>query len=128
MSKDFGLCRASYRLCAARGPIASWIGLHDDQDSTDSGIWLDNIIGQTVRRIPSTRNLPPMIWDKHVSPKDDRHQHAGNPGGILEHPFASGSSMTGEPYLIRLADGTTVKSEVFLRNKLKTFTGGKPQR
>jgi len=40
---------------------------------------------------------------------------------------ASGSSMTGEPYLIRLADGTTVRAEVFFRNKLKTFTGDKPQ-
>ena len=33
----------------------------------------------------------------------------------------SKSSMTGEPYLIRLADGTTVKSEVFFKDKLKTF-------
>lgn len=37
---------------------------------------------------------------------------------------ASRSSMTGEPYLIRLADGTTVQSEAFFRNKLRTFTGG----
>ena len=34
---------------------------------------------------------------------------------------ASQSFITGEPYLIRFADGTTVKSEVFFRNKLKTF-------
>ena len=34
---------------------------------------------------------------------------------------ASKSSMTGEPYLIRFADGTTVKSEVFSKDKLKTF-------
>jgi hypothetical protein len=34
---------------------------------------------------------------------------------------ASKSSMTGEPYLIRFADGTTVTSEAFFRNKLKTF-------
>jgi hypothetical protein len=39
---------------------------------------------------------------------------------------ASQSSMTGEPYLIRLADGTTVKSEVFFRNKLKAFAADKP--
>jgi hypothetical protein len=39
---------------------------------------------------------------------------------------ASKSSMTGQPYLIRLADGTTVKSEVFFRNKLKTFAADKP--
>ncbi len=40
---------------------------------------------------------------------------------------ASRSSITGEPYLIRLADGTTVKSEIFFRNKLKTFATDKPQ-
>jgi len=40
---------------------------------------------------------------------------------------ASRSSMTGEPYLIRLSDGTTVRSEVFFRNKLKAFAGDKPQ-
>ncbi len=34
---------------------------------------------------------------------------------------ASKSSITGEPYLMRFADGTTVKSEVFFRNKLKTI-------
>jgi hypothetical protein len=34
---------------------------------------------------------------------------------------ASQSSMTGEPYLMRLADGVTVKSEVFFRDKLNTF-------
>ncbi len=39
---------------------------------------------------------------------------------------ASKSSITGEPYLIRFADGTTVKSEVFFRNKLKTFATDKP--
>jgi hypothetical protein len=40
---------------------------------------------------------------------------------------ASGSSITGEPYLIRFADGTTVRSEVFFRNKLKAFVTDKPQ-
>ena len=39
---------------------------------------------------------------------------------------ASRSSITGEPYLIRLADGTTVKSEVFFRNKLKILATDKP--
>jgi hypothetical protein len=39
---------------------------------------------------------------------------------------ASKSSITGEPYLIRFADGTTVKSEVFFRNTLKTFAADKP--
>ncbi len=39
---------------------------------------------------------------------------------------ASKSSMTGKPYLIRFADGTTVKSEVFFRDKLKTFVADKP--
>jgi hypothetical protein len=34
---------------------------------------------------------------------------------------ASKSSITGEPYLIKFADGTTVKSEIFFREKLKTF-------
>jgi len=34
---------------------------------------------------------------------------------------ASQSSITGEPYLMRFADGTTVKSEVFFRNKLKNI-------
>ena len=34
---------------------------------------------------------------------------------------ASKSSMTGELYFIRLADGTTVKSEAFFKDKLKTF-------
>ncbi|MBP1749971.1 MAG: hypothetical protein H6Q52_2510 [Deltaproteobacteria bacterium] len=34
---------------------------------------------------------------------------------------ASKSSITGEPYLMRFADGTTVKSEAFFRNKLKAF-------
>jgi hypothetical protein len=39
---------------------------------------------------------------------------------------ASKSSMTGEPYLMRFADGTTVKSEVYFRDKLKTLTTNKP--
>ncbi len=39
---------------------------------------------------------------------------------------ASKSSMTGEPYLMRFADSTTVESEVFFRNRLKTFPKGKP--
>jgi hypothetical protein len=39
---------------------------------------------------------------------------------------ASQSSITGKPYLMRFADGTTVKSEVFFRNKLKTFATEKP--
>jgi hypothetical protein len=34
---------------------------------------------------------------------------------------ASGSSISGEPYLIRFIDGATVKSEVFFRNQLKAF-------
>jgi hypothetical protein len=34
---------------------------------------------------------------------------------------ASKSSMTGEPYLIRLAGGFTIKSKVFFKDKLKTF-------
>ena len=34
---------------------------------------------------------------------------------------ASRSSISGEPYLIRFIDGTTVKSEVFFRNQLKAF-------
>jgi len=38
---------------------------------------------------------------------------------------ASQSSMTGEPYLIKLADGSTVKSEVFFKDKLKTFAANK---
>jgi hypothetical protein len=39
---------------------------------------------------------------------------------------ASQSSITGKPYLLRFADGTTVKSEMFFRNKLKTFAAEKP--
>jgi hypothetical protein len=35
---------------------------------------------------------------------------------------ASQSSMTGEPYLIRLSDGTTMKSEAFFKDRLKAFT------
>jgi len=38
---------------------------------------------------------------------------------------ASQSSMTGEPYLIKLADGSTVKSEIFFTDKLKTFATNK---
>lgn len=41
------------------------------------------------------------------------------------HLCASQSSMTGEPYLIKLADGSTVKSEAFFKDKLKTFTANK---
>ena len=39
---------------------------------------------------------------------------------------ASKSSITGEPYLMRFADGTTVKSEVYFMNKLKTFATNRP--
>jgi hypothetical protein len=39
---------------------------------------------------------------------------------------ASKSSITGEPYLMRFADGTTVKSEVFFRDKLKSFATDNP--
>jgi hypothetical protein len=39
---------------------------------------------------------------------------------------ASKSSMSGEPYLIRLADGTTVKAEVFFRDKLKEIATDSP--
>ena len=38
----------------------------------------------------------------------------------------SKSSMTGEPYLIRFSDGTTVKAEVFFRKKLMTFAKDSP--
>ena len=38
----------------------------------------------------------------------------------------SKSSMTGVPYLIKLADGTTVKAEIFFRKKLMTFTQDRP--
>lgn len=38
----------------------------------------------------------------------------------------SKSSMTGVPYLIKLADGTTVKAEAFFRKKLMTFTQDRP--
>jgi len=34
----------------------------------------------------------------------------------------SKSSITGEPYLIRFTDGTTLKAEVFFRKKLMAFT------
>jgi hypothetical protein len=40
---------------------------------------------------------------------------------------ASRSSMTGEPYLIRFADGTTVRSEVFFKNRLTALAGDRPQ-
>ena len=39
---------------------------------------------------------------------------------------ASKSSITGEPYLMRFADGTTVKSEAYFMDKLKTFATNKP--
>jgi hypothetical protein len=42
------------------------------------------------------------------------------------HLCASQSSLSGEPYLIKLADGSTVKSEIFFKDKLKTFTVNKP--
>lgn len=38
---------------------------------------------------------------------------------------ASRSSMTGDPYLIIFADGTTQRSELFFREKLNTFASGK---
>ena len=38
----------------------------------------------------------------------------------------SKSSMTAEPYLIRFTDGTTVKAEVFFRNKLMAFAKDRP--
>jgi hypothetical protein len=38
----------------------------------------------------------------------------------------SKSYMTGEPYLIRLKDGTTVKAEVFFRKKLMAFAQERP--
>ena len=38
----------------------------------------------------------------------------------------SKSSLSGEKYRIRLADGTTKDSEVFFRNKLKSFAPDKP--
>ena len=41
------------------------------------------------------------------------------------HLCASKSSLSGEPYLIRLADGSTVKSEIFFKDKLKTFAANK---
>jgi hypothetical protein len=40
---------------------------------------------------------------------------------------ASRSSMSGEPYLIRLPDGATVTSEAYFRDKLKTFPADKKQ-
>ena len=39
---------------------------------------------------------------------------------------ASKSSITSEPYLMRFADGTTIKSEVFFTDKLKIFATDKP--
>ncbi len=38
----------------------------------------------------------------------------------------SKSSMTGVPYLIKFADGTTVKAEIFFRKKLMTFAQDRP--
>jgi hypothetical protein len=38
----------------------------------------------------------------------------------------SQSSLSGEKYRIRLADGTTMDSEVFFRSRLKSFAPGKP--
>jgi hypothetical protein len=38
----------------------------------------------------------------------------------------SKSSMTGEPYLIRFSDGTTVKTEAFFRKKISAFDKGRP--
>ena len=38
----------------------------------------------------------------------------------------SKSSITGEPYLIRFTDGTTVKAEVFFRKNLSAFAKNKP--
>lgn len=38
----------------------------------------------------------------------------------------SQSSLSGEKYRIRLADGTIIDAEVFFRNRLKTFAPGKP--
>jgi len=38
---------------------------------------------------------------------------------------ASKSSMTGEPYLIRLADGSIIKSELFFNDKLKALAAEK---
>ena len=38
----------------------------------------------------------------------------------------SRSSLSGEAYRIRLADGTVVAAELFFRDKLKTFAPGKP--
>jgi len=38
---------------------------------------------------------------------------------------ASKSSMTGEPYLIRLADGSIIKSELFFNDKLKFLAAKK---
>lgn len=35
---------------------------------------------------------------------------------------ASKSMITGKPYLIRLSDGTTIKSEEYFRKKLKEYT------
>ncbi len=35
---------------------------------------------------------------------------------------ASRSSISGKPYLLRLSDGTVMKSEIFFRNKLKEYS------
>ena len=47
---------------------------------------------------------------KHVKTAEDFIKYCG-----------SKSSMSGEPYLIRFTDGTTVKTEVFFRKKLIAF-------
>ena len=39
---------------------------------------------------------------------------------------ASQSSMTGEPYLIRLPDGATIPLEIFFQKKLKALEGRSP--
>jgi len=40
---------------------------------------------------------------------------------------ASKSSLSGEPYLIRLSDGSTIKSELFFKDKLKVLAAKKRQ-
>jgi len=39
----------------------------------------------------------------------------------------TGSSVTGKPYHIRLADGTIITSEAFFRSKLKSFPHHMPE-
>jgi hypothetical protein len=81
--------------------------------------------------------LTDPMWSERCSPVSwagpKRYSKAGKVAGKkvkTAEDFiklcASQSSITGEPYLMRLADGTTVKSEVFFRNKLKTFSTDKP--